>query len=112
MSSPTPTESNNPSNIPSESKKFAGWAIAVIVITIILFFLTLAALIWAYKRYRNKKQLNGTTLNNMGHHGDDEKIPVLTPNKNESNVAIATGVTAAAVTKGTGKIVKIVTLYD
>lgn len=71
----------------------------MIVIVIILFFLMLAALIWAYKRYKNKKQLNGTNLNNMG--ADDEKIPVLTPNKNESNVAIATGVTAAAVIKGT-----------
>lgn len=38
-------------------------------------------------------------MNNMG--ADDEKIPVLTPNKNESNVAIATSVTtAAAATKG------------
>ncbi|KAI7888208.1 uncharacterized protein EV154DRAFT_518291 [Mucor mucedo] len=93
-SSPTNTESNE-SNIPSSSKKLAGWAIAVIVIVIVLFFLTLAALIWAYKRYKNKKQLNGATAKNMG--ADDEKIPVLTPNKNESNVAIATSVTTAAV---------------
>lgn len=36
----------------------------------------------------------------MGLHGDDEKIPVLTPNKNESNIVIpVAGATAA--TKGT-----------
>lgn len=93
---PSATQTPSSTNIPStnNSKKLPGWAIAVIVIASLLFLLATAALIWAYRRYRNKKQLNGGAPNN-GHNGDDEKVPVLTPNKNESNIVVAASPTAA-----------------
>lgn len=76
----------------------------MIVIASLLFLLATAALIWAYRRYKNKKQLNGVANRN---HGDDEKVPVLTPNKNESNIAVATSSPAAAIP--TGKFIFILT---
>lgn len=84
--------------VSNSSKKLPGWAIAVIVIASLLFLLAIAAMIWAYRRYKNKKQMNGGATNN-GLHGDDEKVPVLTPNKNESNIAVAAS-TAAAIAAG------------
>lgn len=42
--------------------------------------------------------MNGGATSN-GLHGDDEKVPVLTPNKNESNIAVAAS-TAAAIAAG------------
>ncbi|CAO3615144.1 unnamed protein product [Mucor hiemalis] len=106
--SPSGTSSNNPAassavaspSIPitNSSKKLPGWAIAVIVIASLLFLLAIAAMIWAYRRYKNKRQLNGGAANS-GLHGDDEKVPVLAPNKNESNIAVAAS-TAAAIAAG------------
>lgn len=49
-----------------------------------LFILACAALIWAFKRYQNRKQL-------PPNHTEDEKIPVLTPNKNDSNIQVNNG---------------------
>ncbi|KAI8095728.1 hypothetical protein BDF21DRAFT_406581 [Thamnidium elegans] len=101
-SSPSSTNSISPLDAKSdneEDKSLPGWAIAVIVIAIVLFILALIALVWAYRRYKNKKQLNNGASNNMGIHGDDEKIPVLTPNKNESNIVIPAA-SATTATKG------------
>ncbi|KAI9358973.1 hypothetical protein BD770DRAFT_442690 [Pilaira anomala] len=101
--SPLPTETapvrddKGLENKDNQSKKLPDWAIAVIVIAVILFLLAVFALVWMYKRYKNKKQLNHGGSNKMALHGDDEKIPVLTPNKNESNIHVPV-VGGAAVT--------------
>ncbi|KAF1807783.1 hypothetical protein FB192DRAFT_1357453 [Mucor lusitanicus] len=99
----TTTMSSSPTSTPSSvaavtsgsnngNKKLPGWAIAVIVIASLLFIAAVAALIWAYKRYKKRSNTNRRSMmalgpNNAG--GDDEKVLILTPTKNESHVAIA-----------------------
>ncbi|CAO3635338.1 unnamed protein product [Mucor fragilis] len=98
----TTTMSSSPTSTPSSTaavasgsnnnKKLPGWAIAVIVIAALLFIAAVAALIWAYKRYKKRSNANRRSMmalgpNNAG--GDDEKVLILTPTKNESHVAIS-----------------------
>lgn len=108
-----PTQSSNPlpdspRNVPvtnnssDTSKKLPGWAIAVIVISSLLFIAAVAALIWAYKRYQKRsKRRSMMALGPNITTGDDEKLPVLTPTKNESHVAASTSINAAAAAAGT-----------
>ncbi|OBZ86001.1 hypothetical protein A0J61_05955, partial [Choanephora cucurbitarum] len=83
------SSSNSPTN------KLPGWAIAVICIAALLFIAAVAALIWAYRRYKQRKNRKSMVAVGLAHRsqkereGDDEKVPVLTPSKNESNVAIS-----------------------
>ncbi|OAD00931.1 hypothetical protein MUCCIDRAFT_164849 [Mucor lusitanicus CBS 277.49] len=65
----TTTMSSSPTSTPSSvaavtsgsnngNKKLPGWAIAVIVIASLLFIAAVAALIWAYKRYKKRSNTN------------------------------------------------------
>ncbi|KAI8359981.1 hypothetical protein BD560DRAFT_405100 [Blakeslea trispora] len=98
--SPTSTSTSDSSSNPT-ANKLPGWAIAVICIAALLFVAAVAALIWAYRRYKQRKNRKSMIAVGLAHRGqrekegDEEKVPVLTPSKNESNVAISNAVAPA-----------------
>ncbi|CEP09643.1 hypothetical protein [Parasitella parasitica] len=106
-SSPTSADSSSSdsTNSGNSSKKLPGWAIAVIVIASILFIAAVAALIWAFKKYkkRNINRRSMLALGSSGAGGEDEKVLILTPTKNDSNVAMSssTNIAAAGASSGT-----------
>ncbi|KAI8056511.1 uncharacterized protein B0P05DRAFT_559973 [Gilbertella persicaria] len=60
---PTSEASTTPS-VKKSSSKLAGWAIAVICIAALFFIAAVAALIWAYRRYKQRKNRKTPLSNN------------------------------------------------
>ncbi|KAI8642756.1 hypothetical protein BD408DRAFT_432015 [Parasitella parasitica] len=106
-SSPTfaDSSSQNTTNSGNSGKKLPGWAIAVIVIASLLFIAAFAALIWAFRKYkkRNINRRSMMALSPNGAGGEDEKILILSPTKNESNIAMSssTHIAATGASRGT-----------